>query len=279
MGQQQPLLASIRGNIGDARGRRLGDFRERRMARLTALGRHAELVGGGGRGAAEAHDEIFLSVPDQPANSEDLAATQLEIDVVRRGGAESPGLQDNLVGRMRDMGRKQVLRIATNHQPHEAVGIETGQRTIRADGAVLQDRHVIAEVEDLIEPVRNVEDGDALVAKIANELHQHRHIRGGERRGRLVQDEHARFDEQSLGDLDDLPSAERQLADRSVQGLLKPELGADGLNGSRQTVKVDQPAAAIVGAKADVLGDGEMSGETQLLLHDGHAPAMGFTQG
>ena len=107
---------------------------------------------------------------------------------------------------------------------------------------------------------------------------QHRDVRGGERRRRLVEDEGARLDEQSLGDLDDLPPAERQLTDRSIWGFDQSELAADLFDRGRETAVVDQPTPAIVGAEADVLGDGEMSSETQLLLHDGDAASIRFAR-
>ena len=153
MREEQALLTAIRGNVGDAEGVGVGDFREGRSPRLAAVREHAELVGIGGDGAVEAHHEVLLPVPDEAADPEDLAATQLEIDVMRRRCAESPRPQDEIGRRMGDIGRKQVLRVAADHQAHEALGIEARERTIGGDRAILQDGHVVAEVEDLVEPV------------------------------------------------------------------------------------------------------------------------------
>ena len=153
MREEQAFLAAIRGNVGDADGVGVGDLREGRSPRLATVREHAELVGIGGDGAVEAHHEVLLPVPDEAADPEDLAATQLEIDVMRRRCTESPRPQDDVGRRMGDIGRKQVLRVAADHQAHEALGIEARERTIGGDRAIFQDGHVVAEVKDLVEPV------------------------------------------------------------------------------------------------------------------------------
>ena len=78
-------------------------------------------------------------------------------------------------------GGNRFCGIAAHHQPDETSGIEPGERTIGGDCPVLQHGDVVAEVENLVQPVRDIEDGDALVAQPANKLHQYRHVRRGER--------------------------------------------------------------------------------------------------
>ena len=118
---------------------------------------------------------------DEAANPENLSAMELEIDVNRAPGAKAFRLEDEISRRVQDVGRKQVPGVAANHQADEAVGIKPGQGAIGGDRSVLQNGDVVAEVEDLVQPVRDIEDGDATVAQTANELHQYSDVRRRER--------------------------------------------------------------------------------------------------
>ena len=116
-------------------------------------------------------------MPDEAADPEDFSTMELEIDVNRAPGAKAFRLEDEISRRVRDVGRKQVPGVAANHQADEAVGIKPGQGAIGGDRSVFQNGDVVAEVEDLIEPVRDIEDRDATVAQTANELHQYSDVR------------------------------------------------------------------------------------------------------
>ena len=96
VGQKQAFLASIGWNVGDAECVGVGDFRERSVAHGGAIGEHAELFGLGANGAVEAHHEVFLSMPDEAANPENLSAMELEIDVNRSPGAKAFRLEDEI---------------------------------------------------------------------------------------------------------------------------------------------------------------------------------------
>ena len=120
-------------------------------------------------------------MPDEAADPEDFSAMQLEIDVNRAPGAKAFRLEDESSRRARDVWRKQVPGVAANHQADEAVGIKPGQRAIGGDRSVLQNGDVVAEVEDLIEPVRDIENGYATVAQTTNKFHQYGHVRRRER--------------------------------------------------------------------------------------------------
>ena len=65
-----------------------------------------------------------------------------------------------------------------------------------------------------------------------------------QRRGRLVEDEHARLAVERLGDLDHLAAAERQVADRRRQRLVEADQLAGGLGPRGERAVVDQAEAA-----------------------------------
>ena len=72
-------------------------------------------------------------------------------------------------------------------------------------GAIAQNRHAVADVEDLAEPVADIDDGMALRLEALQDAHQplDLHIREGG--GGFVQNEHAGVTGKQAGDLHDLP--------------------------------------------------------------------------
>ena len=109
------------------------------------------------------------------------------------------------------------------------------------------------------------------VAQPRSSVDKRRDLVRRQRRGRLVQDQDARLAEERLGDLDHLPAAERQIARPAVAAVRSRPTCADLRDCGRQAAVVDEAAAPRIGAEADVLGDREMGGEAQLLLHHGDA--------
>ncbi len=212
--------------------------------------------------------------PTKAADPEDFSAVELEIDIGGSAGAKGLRLEDEIACRLRGVWRKQIPGVAADHQADKAGRIKSGKGTVGGDRTVLQNCHIVAEVENFIQPVRYVENRDAAVAQPTNESHQYRDVRRSERRRRFVQDEDARLDIERLGDLDDLASAEGQSPDGHVQRFDQPELLADLRDRARQASVVDEPALARIRAEADVFGDGKMRREAQLLLHDGDPKLM-----
>ncbi len=82
---------------------------------------------------------------------------------------------------------------------------------VRRDAlAVAQHRHAVAELEDLVEPVRDEDDAPALRDEVARRPEHALDLRLAQRRRRLVEDEQARVADEQAGDLDELPLADRE---------------------------------------------------------------------
>ena len=73
---------------------------------------------------------------------------------------------------------------------------------------VAQHRHPVGEQEHLLEPVADVDDGDAAVPQQPDDIEQPLDIVLGQRRGRLVHDQDAGIVGKRLGDLDPLAIAD-----------------------------------------------------------------------
>ena len=80
--------------------------------------------------------------------------------------------------------------------------------------AVAQDGDAVAEPEDLVEPVGDVDDGDAVAPEEVDDPEQALDLARLERRGRLVHDHHAVVGGDRPGDGDHLLDAEAELAQR-----------------------------------------------------------------
>ena len=79
--------------------------------------------------------------------------------------------------------------------------------------AVLEHRDGVAEVEDLLEPVGDVDDRDAAVGEAADDRVEQLDLVVGERRGRLVHLDDPGVEAHRLGDLDDLLLGDGERAD------------------------------------------------------------------
>ena len=94
---------------------------------------------------------------------------------------------------------------------------------VRLAAAVSQDGHVVADAQNLLESVRDIDDGDALRLEIADDAEQDFHLRGAERGRRLVHDQDIDLGGEGFGDLDDLLLANAKVVgeSRGVDRLLE----------------------------------------------------------
>src|SRR5580700_3963124 len=107
--------------------------------------------------------------------------------------------------------------------------------------------------------MRDVENGDALRAKAIEQARQRLDFVRGQRRRRLIENKNARLSKQSLGDLDHLAPAKRQVADRGRQILVESNKVHRCPRPLGEAAIVDQSVAAWQRAKADILGDRELA--------------------
>ena len=95
-------------------------------------------------------------------------------------------------------------------------------------GAVAEDRDAVADLEDLAEPVGDVDDRPALAGELADDRLDLLDLDVGERRGRLVEDEDAGVARQEPRDLDQLALGDRKVARRHRRvDVLEPDHARD----------------------------------------------------
>jgi hypothetical protein len=176
--------------------------------------------------------------------------------------------------------REQRADLAADHPPDEVVRGHVRRGGVVDDLAVAHHRDRRADREDLLEAVGDEEHRGAAVAQRAHDAEQPLDLGPGERRGRLVHDQHPRVERQRLGDLDDLLVGDREAAD-----------GARGVEPDAEAVElllhlaVHQPAVdparalERVPAHDDVLRHREVGEERRLLIDDGDAGRAGVGRG
>ena len=147
------------------------------MARAGSPLRHrpAGEVHRAGVVAVDAEDragDLAAAGADEAGEADDLARAHVERDVVEDARARQPL---DLEQRFADLGRQlgeQLGDVAADHLPHELVDGRVGDRRGRDVGAVAHDGDGVAEVEHLVEAVRDEEQRATLVAEAAGDGEQ-----------------------------------------------------------------------------------------------------------
>ncbi len=171
-------------------------------------------------GAKPARVRVSSSRPgaDHAGDAQDLAGMQLEADVaVGAAQAQTLGLEQDLVAK-RALQRLAVvlgLQAAADHQPVQPVHVGLGRRQLGDDGAVLHDVDAVAQLQHLVEAVRDEDERGARLQR-ADALEQDVDVGALQHRGRLVEqdDEMALrllLERQRLGQLDHLAGGEAEV--------------------------------------------------------------------
>ena len=161
--------------------------------------------------AVDQPEELRPAGADEPAEPDDLAGPDLQAHAAH-GGKPSrvANLQQHLVGSDWAV-RVQLLDLAPDHELDEPVGRRRRRNPGRCRAAVREHRHAVADAADLVEPVRDVDDADALRGEPANDLEQRADLAFVEDRRRLVHDQQPHVAGERSCDRDDLLRGGTQL--------------------------------------------------------------------
>ena len=164
---------------------------------------------------------------DEPGQAHDLAGPHGERHVGELAApAEPVDLQQHVPTRRGPPLGEDVLDGPAGHQPDDL-----GRRRLRGgevagDGApVLEHGHPVADAADLLEPMRDVDDGDAGGGQLADHPEQVVDLVGVQHRRRLVHHDQPRVPRQRPRHADDLLARRRQpaqLAPRRDLGVPQP---------------------------------------------------------
>ena len=148
---------------------------------------------------------------------------------------------------------------------------------VEDDLPVLQDGDDVHQVDHLVQPMRDVEDGPPLIAQAAEQGVQPGDLLDAQRGGGLVEDDHGRVGRQRLGDLDQLlvGDGERPHLRRAVEAHVHGRQHAPRVLAHAAPVDL-APAAQGQPPQEHVLGHRQGGDERELLEHGGDpGPARG----
>ena len=209
---------------------------------------------------------------DQTRDAEHLARTDGEADVAQQTAVEVLDLQDRIAGGGGDLGVFLTHFTADHHGDEPlAVHLADGERIDML--AVTQDGNIVAEVEHLVQTVRNIDDGDALFAKLLDDAEHDLQLAVGQHGGRFVHDEHAGVVVDGVHDLHDLLFRHRQRRDLRVHVDVHAEIVHDLLRLPAHTGPVHELALHHNVAEEHIFCDRQRLRQLDLLMHHADARA------
>ena len=141
--------------------------------------------------------------------------------------------------------------------------------------AVAEDQDPVADLRDLVELVRDEDDGHALGGQVPDPGEEQGDFRLGQDGGRFVQDQYLGIVDQGLGDLDHLLLGHAQGADQGVRANVRIQLGQELGRPGPHGLFGQQRSLGQLGPEEDVFEDGHLADQVEFLGHGGDAQPLG----
>ena len=223
-------------------------------------------------GAEQQRQQLLAPRAREPREPDDLAGTRLEVEVGEDRPANAACAQDRLAARGGRAAHRARDR-AAEHQVDQLLLVQLGG-LVRADlGTVAQHADAVGDREDLVEPVRDIEDADTALAHAPHGLEQDLDLGLRERRGRLVEHQHARAVlplPEGAGDGDTGALGSGELRHRAPDVDLEAQRREHVVRAAALGTPQDPPAGAGLEAapEGEVLHDAERVDERQILVDE-----------
>ena len=184
--------------------------------------------------------ELGPAGPDQARQAEHLAGADLQRNAAHAGrGAADPGQREHRGAGVGGSRRINLRDLAADHQLDQAGLVDCVGRAGADAFAVAEDRHAVGEAEDLIEPVGNVDDADAVRAQLGDYLEEQFLLALGEGGGGFVHDHEPRAGAEGAGDLDELLLGHRQRAHGGIGRDWRADAGEQPGGGGPARLPID----------------------------------------
>ena len=215
-------------------------------------------------------------LPATPAMPTISPAANVERDVVDHGDAARI-LDRQVLDRKLDLGRPGLALVdlqqhaAADHQFGQFLDRRLGRLACRHDGALPHHRHSVGDRHDLAQLVGDQDDRLALLLELLEDAEQVVRLGRRQHAGRLVEDEDFGAAIERLQDFDALLQADRQFLDDGVGVDLQPVFALQPLKLRARLGDALVEQRLALGAEDDVLDDGEVLDQHEMLVH--HADA------
>ncbi|MEZ5863168.1 MAG: hypothetical protein R3D25_03510 [Geminicoccaceae bacterium] len=184
-------------------------------------------------------------------------------------------------GRHGVAGREQVLDLAADHERDQRIDGDFLAWPAADQMAVAQHLDGVADAQHVAQDVADVDEGDAQRAQPLHDGEELLGLASGERGGRLVEQDDAGVLAQRLGDLDELPLALAEPADRCRRRVVHVDHVEQLAGALADAAPIDQRQPAEAPGEAadeDVLLDREVLEEVELLVDEGEAGLLGVAR-
>ena len=225
--------------------------------------------------------DFGASGPDQPGEPENLTRSYIEVDGRESTFASQAANRQNNVADGAVARRKELLNRPADHQRYQFARIRERARLQRLDApAAAQHRDPIRNAADFFQPVRDEQDRYALGAELPNDPQQSAGFAFGQRRRRLVHDDHRHLQHERAGNLNDLLLRRGQLSGHSRGIDCSPDSETSEDRSGPPfgfTSRIEHSAQAGLAAEENVLGNAEVGNDHQFLedRDDPVAPGVG----
>src|SRR3569833_1032666 len=237
-----------------------------------------DVTGSLGIAPEDTHGELAAAGANQAIEAHDLAATHGDRDILEPFARKAAGLEQDLAER-NGLFVVDLLDGPIDHQRHQLIlgGVLDVARAHQS--AVAQDGDAIGEVENLLEPMADVDDGDAAVAKPADERKKLRGFLPGEISGRLIKDQKLGTTQRSTGCRDQLLLADGEIAEHFAGGKVEAQVVEETLRLAIHFALAQQPVTDAFVAQKDVRCNRQVAAEHDFLVHRVDAVIDGFLRG
>jgi hypothetical protein len=231
----------------------------------------------------ERGQQVALPLSLQAAQSQNLAAVQVKIDVLKAmtraeiADGKHHRLRHQLLDRR--LGREDIGNLAADHELDQLVGRRSLSGHRGDVFAVLEHRDPVGDREDLLQPVRDEDHRHPPVAQHAQRGKEEFHLALVECGSGFVQNEELRLGDECLGEFDKLSLGERKLSCMRPGIDVDPKVAKNPGRFGFDTWIVDlsQPRPWHP-AEEDVLRHAQVWAETQLLVNGGNADRFGLVR-
>jgi len=172
--------------------------------------------------------------------------------------------------------REALVHFATHHVADQLFDVQGFRRLRGHNLAVAQDCDRIADAEELLQLVTDVDARHPMLFECPQDLHELIDFSLCQRAGGLVEDQDARILGQRLSNLCHLHFADSEMLDDGLRPEIQLVIGRDLQGVGVEPVPVDRAVLDRFFAKVDILADRHVGDQGQLLVHDGDALFSGL---
>ena len=266
------MFAVLR-EVTDAQGGRVSGGVD--LDRLAAQGYRPRAYG---VGTDQGPGHLGAPGSHESGKAEDLTLVQLEAHILEQALGRQPVHRQEDLPVVTQVFRPGVVGDLPAHHQRDDLPHGRGRRLAGVDVAAVPDHgDPVRDGLQLVNPVGDVDDAGLGGPEAPDQVVQHRDLGVVQRRGRLVHDEDLGVMGQGLGDLDGLLLRDRQRAHQcsGVQRQLQPVDEFPSCPVERTVVGEDSPAPGFP-TDVDVLGDGQVGHQVELLVDDADAALLGL---